>query len=272
MKGISGRVFFITGGGRGIGLATAELIAAKGGYIAIADKDEDAAKRAADEIAKRHEVRTVAFGLDVRNIERTRQVVEAIEVNFGPIYGLIPAAGITGTQPSVRMDTAIWQNVIDVNLSGTFYTCQAAAERMLSRQSGVIVTFASISSFGGQSGRAPYTASKWGIVGLTKTLAIEWGHQGIRVNGVAPNGVDTPMLHSGVPKRFLDGVMCDRTPLGRIAQAEEIASVILFLLSDDASYVNGAIVSVDGGLTSGFLTNDRGADYGTNSLEKPANQ
>ncbi|MGO4713788.1 SDR family NAD(P)-dependent oxidoreductase [Bradyrhizobium sp. 2TAF24] len=267
MDGIAGRLFLITGGARGIGRATAEAIAAAGGDVALADMDGAAASQTAREITDRFGTRAVGHALDVRDLDATRAVVAAIERDTGPIAGLVPAAGITRTQPAETMDGAAWRDVIDINLSGTFYSCQAAAEVMLPRQRGAIVTLASITSFGGQAGRANYAASKWAVVGLTKTLAIEWGNRGIRVNGVGPNAVDTPMLRGGVPERFVDGVMCDRTPLGRVAQASEIAAVILFLLSDHASYVNGAVIPVDGGLTAGFLTHARGRDYASKILD-----
>ncbi|MBR1222490.1 SDR family oxidoreductase [Bradyrhizobium sp. U87765 SZCCT0131] len=267
MDGIAGRLFLITGGARGIGRATAEAIAAAGGDVALADMDGAAASQTAREITDRFGTRAVGHALDVRDLDATKAVVAAIERGTGPIAGLVPAAGITRTQPAETMDGAAWRDVIDINLSGTFYSCQAAAEVMLPRQRGAIVTLASITSFGGQAGRANYAASKWAVVGLTKTLAIEWGNRGIRVNGVGPNAVDTPMLRGGVPERFVDGVMCDRTPLGRVAQASEIAAVILFLLSDHASYVNGAVIPVDGGLTAGFLTHARGRDYASKILD-----
>ena len=158
------------------------------------------------------------------------------------------------------MDDSTFESVLAVNLTGVFYTCRAVGRALLAGGGGAIVTIASISAKGGQAGRANYAASKWGLAGLTKTLAIEWGHRGVRVNAVAPNGVDTPMIRDGIPEDFLSGVMLDRTPLGRLAQPEEIAAAVAFLLSDEAAYVNGAVLELDGGLTAGFLTHRHGAD------------
>ena len=187
--------------------------------------------------------------------------VARTEAQLGPIAAVVPAAGLARSGPAEVMDAADWQLVLDVNLSGSFHTCAAAAVPMLRRGRGAICAISSITGRGGQPGRANYAASKWGLIGLVKTLAIEWGARGIRVNAVAPNGVDTPMLAAGVPQDFRDGVMLDRTPMGRFATAEEVASVIGFLLSPGASYVNGAVVEVDGGLTAGYLTHRNGADY-----------
>lgn len=151
--------------------------------------------------------------------------------------------------------------MLDINLRGTFLTCKSTAVVMLPRRRGSIVCLASITAKGGQPGRANYAASKWGLVGLVKSLATEWGNRGVRVNAVAPNGVDTPMLTAGVPDHFRESVMLDRTPLGRFAQVDEVAQGIAFLLSDAASYISGTVLEIDGGLTAGYLTHRHGNDY-----------
>lgn len=266
MQGIEGRVFFITGAAQGIGFAVAKALGSLGGHVALADISADKTMASAAQLQSEG-VRALGYALDVRDPQATLDVVGRVEADLGPIFGAVPCAGIARTQPAETMPPQAWREVIDVNLGGTFYTCQACAQLMLPRQSGAIVNIASITSFGGQPGRANYAASKWGIAGLTKTLALEWGSRGIRVNAVGPNAVDTPMLPIGVPERFTRDVICDRTPLGRIARVEEIASVVVFLLSDQASYVNGAVIPIDGGLTSGFLTHRQGRDYGSPAWE-----
>ncbi len=265
LAGVTGELFFVTGGAQGIGLAVARAIGAVGGRLALADLpsptlDAAVASLAADGIEAN------GYPLDVRDRAATHAVIQQVESRQGELAGAVPCAGITRSRPAETMEEAAWRDVMDVNVSGTFYTCQAVAGPLLRRGRGAIVNIASITSFGGQSGRVNYAASKWAISGMTRTLAIEWGSRGVRVNAVGPNAVDTPMLRQGVPQRFIE-VMCDRTPLGRVAQASEIASVIVFLLSDQASYVNGVVIPVDGGLTAGFLTHRQGRDYASTALE-----
>jgi NAD(P)-dependent dehydrogenase (short-subunit alcohol dehydrogenase family) len=147
-----------------------------------------------------------------------------------------------------------------------FLSCQAVGRRLLAAGGGAIVNVASVNSLGGFAGRANYCSSKYGVAGLTSVLAIEWGRRNIRVNAVAPNGVDTPLVRRGIPPGFVSDVLENRTPLGRMARPEEISAVVLFLLSDAASYVTGAVVPVDGGLTAGFYTNRQGADLASAAL------
>jgi len=250
------RAYLVTGAARGIGLAVAERLLREGARIAAADLD--LAGLAA--LATAHPgVITAAF--DTRDTVATEAfVAEAVRV-FGRLDGAVPCAGIARAAPAEAMSDTTWGDVIGINLTGVFVTCRAVGGVLLERGAGAIVTIASITAKGGQPGRANYAASKWGLAGLTKSLAVEWGHRGVRVNAVAPNGVDTPMIRDGIPPDFLDGVMLDRTPLGRLAQPDEIAAAIAFLLSDDAAYINGAVLEVDGGLTAGFLTHRHGADF-----------
>lgn len=255
----AGRGILITGAARGIGRATAHYLAARGAALALADMDGDGVKATAAALAE-EDAAIFASPLDVRDTAAVKAFVDAAESALGPIDGLVPSAGVAQAMPAERMDDAVWDRVIDINLSSVFRICREVGRRMLDRGQGAIVTLASVTAKGGQPGRANYAASKWGIVGLTKTLAVEWGARGVRVNAVAPNGVDTPMIRDGLPPAFVDDVMLDRTPLGRLARPEEVAAAIAFLLSDEAAYVNGAVLEVDGGLTAGFLTHRRGAD------------
>lgn len=257
--GLAGRAYLITGAGQGIGRALALALAEEGASLALADLNGDAAAALAEECVGRG-IRAAGFALDVRDASATEAVVAAAENGIGPLAGVVPCAGVARAAPAATMSEDLWDLVLDTNLKGTFLTCQAAGRRMSERGNGAIVTIASITGFGGQSGRANYAASKWGVIGLTKTLAVEWGRYGLRVNAVAPNAVDTPMIRAGVPADFVSGVMEDRTPMGRIAQPSEVADAILYLLSDRASYVNGSILPVDGGLTAGFLTHRSGAE------------
>ncbi len=255
----AGRGILITGAARGIGRATAHYLAARGAALALADMDGDGVKATAAALAE-EDAAIFASPLDVRDTAAVKAFVDSAEIALGPIDGLVPSAGVAQAMPAERMDDAVWDRVIDINLSSVFRICREVGRRMLDRGHGAIVMLASVTAKGGQPGRANYAASKWGIVGLTKTLAVEWGARGVRVNAVAPNGVDTPMIRNGLPPAFVDDVMLDRTPLGRLARPEEVAAAIAFLLSDEAAYVNGAVLEVDGGLTAGFLTHRSGGD------------
>lgn len=257
------RVALVTGAASGIGAATCQFLAAAGVSIAAADQNADGLATLHEALGPR--VPFLGVALDVRDEAAQRAFVAQTESALGPITDVVPCAGLARSAPAEDMTADQWDLVLDINLRGTFLTCKSAASVMLPRRRGSIVCIASITAKGGQPGRANYAASKWGLVGLVKSLASEWGNRGVRVNAVAPNGVDTPMLNAGVPEHFRDGVMLDRTPMGRFARPEEIAQTIGFLLSDAASYVTGSILEVDGGLTAGFLTHRHGADYALHS-------
>jgi NAD(P)-dependent dehydrogenase (short-subunit alcohol dehydrogenase family) len=263
--GLAGRIVMITGGASGIGRQCALALAREGAAVAIADSNAEGAAAVAREVEAMGQ-QAAAIGFDVRDASATDVAVGEIEKRLGPLDGLITAAGISRPSPATELASESWEAVIGVNLSGTFYSCQAVGRRMVARGRGAIVTIGSISSLGGQSGRAHYCASKAGVVGLTRDLAIEWGSYGVRVNSIGPSATDTPMIRAGIPENFVSGVMEDRTPLGRLAQPEEIANVCLFLLSDLSSYVNGSLLMADGGVTAGFLTHRHGRDLSSKTL------
>ena len=261
----AGKAFLVTGAARGIGEAVARRLAAEGAAIAATDLDAARlAVLAADLTICGGRIITGCF--DSRDSRATEGFVAQALETLGRLDGAVPCAGIARAARAETMSDATFQDVLGVNLTGVFFTCRAAGRVLLAQGAGAIVNIASITAKGGQPGRANYAAAKWGLAGLTKSLAVEWGHRGVRVNAVAPNGVDTPMIRDGLDPAFLAEVMLDRTPLGRLAQPAEIAAVIAFLLSPEAAYINGAVIEVDGGLTAGYLTHRHGADFASKSV------
>lgn len=250
----------VTGGARGIGQAVTRQLLEEGKSVVMLDADQSALEQAMVTLAEFHG-RIHARCVDVREASAVQSCAESIEADLGPVDALVTCAGTTRLGAVESLDFADWKLVLDINLDGTFLCCQAFGRAMLARGRGAIVTVSSVSGLGGQSGRASYVTSKWAVIGLTKTLAIEWGHRGLRVNAVAPGPVNTELL-ARIPQRVRDGYTA-RTPLGREAQPQELADVIAFLLSPKASFINGVVLPVDGGFTSGYATARGGADIGT---------
>lgn len=263
---LGGRRAFVTGAGSGIGRAIALALAREGAALTLVGRTLEPLQTAAEEIQALGATAAVATG-DVRNKADVDRLIAEAVARFGGLDMLVNAAGITNPGWAADMTEESFDRVVSINLKGTFLCCQAAGRHMIEAGRGAIVNLGSISSFGGQSGRVNYAASKAGVLGLTRTLAIEWGRFGVRVNAVAPALIETPMIARNAPPAFLENVVKDRTPLGRLGKPEEVAAVALFLLSDAASYVTGTTVLVDGGLEAGFLTAAKGAELGLKARE-----
>ncbi len=261
--GFRDRVICVTGGASGIGRAAVLELAREGARIAVLDWSPDALTAIIAE-AKVAGADIKGYALDVCDAVATEDAVNDIEAALGPIDGLIAAAGIGSAAPVETLNLEEWSRVMAVNATGVFLSCQAVGRMMLARKRGSIVVIGSIDGLVGHPGRAHYVASKHAVHGLVKNLALEWGRHGLRVNAIAPGSVLTPM--QGMPAAFIRNVANDRTPLGRLAAPEEIAAATLMLLSEAASYVNGAILPVDGGLSVGLFTHRQGADLSSKRL------
>lgn len=252
MKNLKGKLVLITGGAGGLGYSSAKAFAAEGAGIILADIQEAAAVRSAQELTAEYGVETAAYQIDVTRVDSIKSVFSSVRERFGRLDVLVNSAGINIRRPTTEYLESDWDKLMDVNLKGTFFCCQQAA-LLMGSEGGAIVNFSSGSSARPLPGRAPYVASKGGINALTAALAAEWGKdtencRAIRVNAVAPGWIATEMLQEG----FRSGVVSQEqiiaaVPFKRLAAPEEIASVVVFLASDEASYITGHTLFIDGG-------------------------
>ncbi|MEE3805646.1 SDR family oxidoreductase [Lysinibacillus fusiformis] len=238
------QVVIITGAGNGIGRETAKLLATQDKALVLVDFDEKSGQDTLHAV-KEHQQQAIFVHADVSKSQDVKKYVEAAKEAFGRIDAFINNAGVL-SPPSLLADLEeeTFDNVISVNLKGTFLGLKYVLKEMEQQQSGVIVNTSSSAGIQGQPYLGGYAASKHGVIGLTRTAAIEYGPSGIRVNAICPGGVMTNMT------KGLTSSPEENGPLRRLADASEIANVIAFLISEEASYVNGAVVPIDGGLTS----------------------
>ncbi|MDR7151301.1 NAD(P)-dependent dehydrogenase (short-subunit alcohol dehydrogenase family) [Hydrogenophaga palleronii] len=243
------KVILITGGASGIGLASVERCLAEGARVAMADLAGSAGAEKAAELDKQYAGRCIFTAVDVTSTEQVNQMVTDVVAKFGRLDGVFNNAGIGGINPADSYPDEDFLRIIDVNLNGVFRVARAALKPMYAQGSGSIVNCASILGVFGQSGTAAYTAAKGGVVNLTRTLALEGAAKGVRVNAIGPGYIDTPLLSllDDATKQFLIGLH----PLGRLGRPEEVANAALFLMSDEASFITGANLMVDGGFTAG---------------------
>ncbi|MGO1058469.1 3-oxoacyl-[acyl-carrier-protein] reductase [Planococcus sp. FY231025] len=241
---LEGKVALITGGAGGIGKVTAERFLKEGAIVVISDFNEQAGNASQKELEKFGEISFIQA--DVSNTAQIESLVEAVLEKYKKIDVLINNAGITIDGLLTKMDEESWEKVLSVNLSGVFKCTKAVVPTMLEQGSGVILNASSVVGIHGNIGQTNYAATKAGVIGLTKSWAKEFGPKGIRVNAVAPGFISTDMT-AKVPEKILE-LMESKTPLRRLGVADDIASAYLYLASDEANYVNGAILSVDGGL------------------------
>lgn len=245
MADFKGKNVLITGGTRGIGFALADAFAAAGANVAICATREDALKEAAAKLTTRGG-KVFTKVVNISQAQACEELVTDTVKEFGSLDILINNAGITKDNLTVRMSEQEWDDVINVNLKGTFLMSKAALKVMFKKRSGSIVNISSVVGEMGNPGQANYVASKAGIIGLTKTLAKEFGSRNVRVNAVAPGFVQTAMtdtLPDDIKAKALESI-----PLRRFASAQDIAKAVLFLAGDDASYITGHVLAVNGGL------------------------
>ncbi|MGZ4693295.1 MAG: SDR family NAD(P)-dependent oxidoreductase [Acidimicrobiales bacterium] len=243
------RVAVVTGGASGIGLAIAERLAADGAAVAIFDLNAEAARDAA---AKIEAAGGAAIGVEVDVTDRPGIAAGGAEVRerLGPPTILVNSAGLDCFRPFLKIDVETWNRVLDVNLTGTFHCCQVVLPDMIEEGWGRIVNISSSSAQGGQPLMTPYVAAKAGVIGFTKALALEFGPKGVTVNTIPPGFIDTPMLRASDAKGLLgEGIEhhAQLTPVRRVGRPEDIAAMCSFLCRDEAGYVTGQVLGVNGG-------------------------
>ena len=243
---LKNKVSIITGAAQGIGLATALKFAAEGAIVVVCDLRAEGVDAAVSQLQATG-AQALGFPLNVTDREAVDAMVAAVKQRFGRIDVLVNNAGITQDARLQKMTLQQFDAVIDVNLRGVFHCSQAVADTLVAQGSGVILNASSVVGVYGNFGQTNYAASKFGVIGFTKTWSRELGSKGIRVNAVAPGFVETPILAT-VPDKVLDQMRA-QVPLHRLGRPEEIANVYAFLASDEASYINGAVIEVSGGMT-----------------------
>jgi NAD(P)-dependent dehydrogenase (short-subunit alcohol dehydrogenase family) len=248
MRGLEGTGVLISGGTRGIGRATARRFLEEGSRVFVGGRDDAELDETLAELSPLGTIDGLVG--DVANEGHVERLVGAAEAAIGGLDVLIANAGIARKEPFLAITPEAWDRVIAVNLRGMFLVAQAAARRMVARGGGAIVLMASTNGLGGERDFAHYNASKGGVVLLTKTMALELGPKGIRVNCVCPGFIDTPLNTALADEAAMREYERTKVPLGRRGRADEVAAAYAFLASDEASFVHGAALVVDGGQTA----------------------
>jgi 3-oxoacyl-[acyl-carrier protein] reductase len=242
---LTGKVALVTGAAQGIGKAVAMLLARNGANMVVSDINLEKVEETAKEI-ELIGPKTIAIKVDVSNLKEVEQMVETILEKFGKIDILVNNAGITRDKLILRMTEEDWDAVLNVNLKGTFHCTKAVVRHMAKQRSGKIVNIASVVGEMGNASQANYSASKAGVIGLTKTIAREFAQRGINVNAIAPGYIETPMTEV-LPEKVKEELK-RLIPMERLGKPEDVAEAVLFLVSEESNYVTGQVLNVNGGI------------------------
>lgn len=249
MKRLQDKVVFITGGNSGIGKASVMAAANEGAIVAVADlpnSDHEATLKELKAISPK----SIFVPIDVSDVESVKSAINTTVKEFGRLDVALNNAGIGAPYAGIHeTDEKVWDRIIGINLTGQFYCVKYELQQFLKQGGGVIVNLASLAGLVAEPGLVPYTASKHGVLGLTKNIAVQYGNENIRANAICPYYIDTPLLNdlnANVRDQWIE-----RTPMKRLGRAEEIAKAFIYFASDDSSYCNGSILAIDGGVLAG---------------------
>ncbi len=245
-KRLVDKVVIVTGGAQGIGKSIVEKLASEGANCVIVDIDEQTAQKTAKEIEEKYVVKTLVFNVDVSNFQQVQTCVDETVSKFGKIDILVNNAGITKDNLILKMTEEEWDKVLDVNLKGCFNFIKAVAKYMVKQRSGRIINISSVVGLMGNPGQANYSASKGGLIALTKTLAKELASRNILVNAVAPGYIKTRMTEQLTEEQKKK--LQEYIPLNRLGEPEDVANVVWFLCIEESSYITGQVISVNGGM------------------------
>lgn len=248
MFDLKGKVAIVTGGNSGIGLSMAETLCKVGVKVAIVNRRGEEGQKAAEDM-RGQGGEAQAFQADVSKKDEVDAIVKAVEEKMGPVDILVNSAGINIRKKAVDYDISEWQQILDINLMGTFIVCQAVGKRMIDRRKGRIVNISSIASTIGLTDRAPYCASKGGVNQLTKCLAIEWAPYGVTINAIGPGYIRTPLIAGLMKDPAFQETVNKSTPMQRIGEPEDLQGILLVLCSKAGDYITGQTIYIDGGWT-----------------------
>jgi len=249
MKKLENKVVFITGANSGIGKASALEAAKEGATVVVADLPSANHEATMNEL-KALGGKSLFVPIDVSDVESVKAAIDTTVKTFGRLDIALNNAGIGAPYSGIHdMDEKVWKKIIDINLTGQFYCVKYELQQFLKQGGGVIVNLASLAGLMAEPGLAPYTASKHGVLGLTKNIAVQYGGQNIRANAICPYYIETPLLNdlqANVKEQWIE-----RTPIKRLGRPEEVAKAFIFFASEDSSYCNGSILALDGGVLAG---------------------
>ncbi|MBP1992740.1 SDR family NAD(P)-dependent oxidoreductase [Paenibacillus eucommiae] len=246
MKRFEGQIVMVTGASRGIGMATAERFAAEGAHVILLANNADELKRTAGQFENQG-YPVLPLCVDISDPNQVEDAIEQAVSILGRIDVLVNNAGIAWEEPFLDITDAHWQQMINVNLNGMFYVAQRVSRQMVKQMSGCILNMGSTNGLAGEENYAHYNASKGGVVLLTKTMALELGRYNIRVNAVCPGYIQTPLTESIDDAEFVGSYIRNKIPLGKVGKVEDVAGVFAFLASEDAAFITGESIVVDGG-------------------------